>query len=55
MHMIWGGGDEGSLISFLSLFFFLFFFCSTYISLSSLVKIMLKCKDMTFCLDSAIG
>lgn len=35
--------------------FFSFFFCSTYISLSSLVKIMLKCKDMTFCLDSAIG
>lgn len=34
--------------------FFSFFFFLTYISLSSVVKIMLKCKDMNFCLDSAV-
>lgn len=47
MHMIWGGWRA-------SLIFFLFFFFLTYISLSPVVKIMLKCKDMNFCLDSAV-
>lgn len=43
-------GWRGSFISFLSLCFLF----STYISLSSLVKITLKCKGMNFCLDSAM-
>lgn len=51
-HMIWDGGGEGEVLFLSSLFFFFFF--STYISLSSLVKITLKCKDMSFCLDSAV-
>lgn len=37
----------GSLISFLSLFFYIHF--SVFSG-----KIMLKCKDMNFCLDPAV-
>lgn len=35
MHMIWGGGDEGSLISFLSLFFSFFFLFNVHFSVFS--------------------
>lgn len=37
-----------------SYFFPLSFFFFTYISVSSLVKITLKCEDMNFCLDPAV-
>lgn len=49
MRMIWGVAVEGES----DFFPLLFFFFLTYVSLSSTVKIMLKCKDMNFCLDSA--
>lgn len=51
MRMIWDGGGEGEVLFLSSLFFFFL----TYTSLSSLVKITLKCKDMNFCLDPAVS
>lgn len=48
MHMIWGGVGEWEVLFLSSLFFF-------YIHFSVFSgKIMLKCKDMNFCLDPAV-